>query len=375
VSCLAEEIATPGPGQITIFVTLAANPALSAPHSKLLAQALSKIECMVSFDSYLNETTCHAHVILPALSLLEQPHWDVFGWPYALASGGHYSATTFEPEAGRPQDWEVMLRLAAILGGDPQADIGALDDSFFSAMCRQRGMEPAAALAACPERGPERMVELAIRSGPFGDGFGAHSGVCLRDFKQAPGGLILGQAGPQGAAALSTPSGKMELAPAYILADVARLETAMARALPELMLVSRRHLSSLNSWMHNVEILMKGKERCTLLIHPDDAQRLGIGDGDVVTVRSTAGEVSVAAEICDAVSLGIVSLPHGWGHDVQDTRMSVAKRHRGVNTNLLTPGTMDEPSSNAVLNGIPVTVRRSARPEGVPDREITEGHG
>lgn len=360
-SCLAEEIDTPGEGQVTIFVTLGANPARSAPNSALLERGLSKIPCMISFDNYLNETTRHAHVLLPGVSLLEQPHWDVFGWPYALKIGGHYSPATFATEPGRPDDWEVILRLAAILGGQPHADIGEIDDGCFADMCRLRGIDPATALAASPSRGPERMLDLAIRSGPFGDGYGTRDGLTLRDFQAQPDGILLGRAEPQGAAALKTVSGKVEIASPYILADIGRLDAAMSRTVPEFLLIGRRHLRSLNSWLHNVEILMKGKERCTLLIHPDDAARVGIGEGDPVEIASASGRLSAPAEISETIRPGLVSLPHGWGHEGAGLRMQVASRHKGVNTNVLTPGDMmDAPSGNAVLNGIPVTIRPAA---------------
>ena len=127
--------------------------------------------------------------------------------------------------------------------------------------------------------------------------------------------------------------------------------------------MSRRHLRSNNSWMHNVKVLVKGKPRCTLLVHPVDAARSGLADGDVATVRSEAGTIEVPVEVTDGIRAGVVSLPHGWGHDKEGTRLSVAREHAGVNSNVLAPGTfVDEISGNAAVNGIPVTVT-AASPE------------
>jgi anaerobic selenocysteine-containing dehydrogenase len=363
-SCLAEEIDTPGPGQVHGLVTLGSNPVLSAPGSARLDAAPPRLECMVSVDMYRNETTRHAHVILPALSPLEQPHWDVWAWPFSLTIGGHYSPTLFAPdgEGGeRPEEWRALARLAAIVGGNPRADLDAMDDDYFGAMCDQTGTDRALAFAALPQRGAHRILELCIRTGPFGDRFGAQpDGLTLQHFRDQPDGIVLGAAGPQGAAAIKTPSGRIELAPPHVLADLPRLEQAMAAhaaAAPELVLVSRRHLRSLNSWLHNVEGLVTGKARCTLQIHPHDAQRLGVAAGDLVAVASASGALQVAAEVTADIRPGVVSLPHGWGHGAQGTRTSVSAQHAGVNTNLLSPAAMvDAASGNAVLNGIPVRV-------------------
>lgn len=358
-SSLAEEIDTPGPGQVRALVTMGCNPVLSAPGSARLDAALPQLECMVSIDLYRNETTRHAHVILPALSPLEQPHWDVYAWPFSLSIGGHYSPTLFEPE-GRPSEWQVLTRLGAIMGGNPQADLNALDDEYFGGMCDQMGIPRDVALATLPERGGARVLDLCIRGGPFGERFGQNpGGLTLQTFIDQPDGIILGMAGPQGDAALTTPSGRIELAPAFVLADLPRLEAAMAAEPPALVLVSRRHLRSLNSWMHNLDTLVRGKDRCTLHIHTQDAQRLGIDATDTVEVKSESGAVRVAVEVTDDIRPGVVSLPHGWGHGAPGTQTQVSARHAGININLLSPGPLvDAASGNAVLNGIPVSVRR-----------------
>lgn len=364
-SCLAEEIDTSGPGQIRALVTMGSNPVLSAPGSARLDAALPLLDCFVSIDLYRNETTRHAHVILPALSPLEQPHWDVWAWPFSLSIGGHYSPTLFEP-VDRPPEWQVIARLGAIMGGNPKADLDALDDAYFGAMCDQLGVPRDVATAALPKRGGGRILDLCVRTGPFGDRFGEKpDGLNLQSFIDQPDGIILGAAGPQGDKAVKTPSGRIELAPPHMLGDLPRLERAMADRMdettPALVLVSRRHLRSLNSWMHNVDTLVSGKDRCTLHIHTQDAARLGIRSGDRVEVASVSGMVTVAADVTADIRPGVVSMPHGWGHGAPGTRTSVAAEHAGININLLSPGPLvDVASGNAVLNGIPVSVRKLA---------------
>ncbi|MFL5836233.1 MAG: molybdopterin dinucleotide binding domain-containing protein, partial [Solirubrobacteraceae bacterium] len=211
-----------------------------------------------------------------------------------------------------------------------------------------------------PLRGPERLLELLLRCGPYGDGFGARpDGLTLARLQDAPHGIDLGALEPRLPELLRTASGRIELAPAPIAADVARLRAALARPRDEraLVLVGRRQLRSNNSWMHNLDMLVRGPARCTLHIHPDDAARLGLADGEDATVRSAAGEVVAPVEVTDAIMPGVVSIPHGWGHDVPGTRLSVAREHAGVNCNLLTGTDRLEPlSGNAILNGVPVRV-------------------
>jgi anaerobic selenocysteine-containing dehydrogenase len=201
-----------------------------------------------------------------------------------------------------------------------------------------------------------------LRTGPYGDGFGARpDGLTLATLEANPHGIDLGALTARIPEVLRTPSGKIELAPPAIVADVARLRAAGARSAPDMVLIGRRDLRSNNSWMHNVENLVRGKARCTLLMHPNDATRLALDDGDTACVRSRVGIVLVPVEVTDAIMPGVVSIPHGWGHDAEGTRMRVAREHAGVNTNLLADeAAMDPLSGNAVLNGIPVTVERAA---------------
>ena len=360
VSCLAEEIATPGEGQLKALITIAGNPVLSAPDAGRLDAALPELECMISVDNWLNETTRHAHVILPGLSALEQPHYDDLIWSWAASSAGNWSEAIFPPPDDRPREWEILTRLGALCTGAKNADIDvhAIDDGFFAGLCMMQGLDPEKTAASYDRGGPERILDLQIRTGKFGDRYGENAdGLSLRSFKDNPHGIDMGAPIPRVREILNTPSGRLEVAPPYITADVARLRARLLRENGGLVLISRRHVRSNNSWMHNVKVLVKGKDRCTLLIHPDDAARSGVVDGALARISSEAGSVEAPVEVTDEMMPGVVCLPHGWGHDKAGTRLSVAREHDGVNNNLLAPGHLvDEISGNAIVNGIPVEV-------------------
>lgn len=360
LSCLAEEIATPGPGQIRGLVTIAGNPVISGPGAAGLDAALPELECMISVDNWLNETTRHAHVILPGLSALEQPHFDDMIWLWAVRSAGKYSPAVLPPPDDRPREWEILTRLAAVCMGmtGDGIDVGMIDDGYFAALAAMHGIDAATIASEYRERGPERLLDLTIRTGPFGDRYGANpGGLTLRSFEEAPDGLDLGPLVPRVRDILATPSKRIELAPPYVLADLPRLRARLERPRETLVLISRRHLRSNNSWMHNVPVLVSGRERCTLIVHPADAERTGVRHGEKARITSTAGSIEAPVEVNDEMAPGVVSLPHGWGHDRAGVRLAVATAHAGVNNNLLAPPELvDVPSGNAVLNGIPVTI-------------------
>ena len=359
VSCMAEEIATPGDGQLKALITVAGNPVLSTPGGDKLDEVLPMLEAMISVDLWLNETTRHADVILPGLSPLEQPHHDDLILLFAIRSIANYSAPVFDP-GDRPHEWEILIRLTGLCTGTPaeDVDVAAIDDGFFDYLAFTRGSDGAEIRKLYERGGPERMLDLTLRTGPFGDQYGKNPGGLTLDMLKAnPNGIDFGPMVPQLPDLLGTPDKKIRLAPQYLLDDLPRLADRMERPAESLVLVSRRHLRSNNTWLHNVPALMKGKDRCTLLIHPTDAALCGIGDADVVTVKSAAGEIKVPVEVTDAIMPGVVSMPHGWGHDKPGTRMSVANGSPGANTNVLSPPTfIDEPSGNGALNGIPVTI-------------------
>jgi anaerobic selenocysteine-containing dehydrogenase len=369
VACLAEEIETAGEGQIRALVTIAGNPVLSTPNAGRLDRALDTLDFMVSLDIYLNETTRHADVILPGLSPLEQSHYDVVLRQLAVRNVATYSAATFDPPADQQPEWTSLLRLAGLMAGQSLGtDVAALDD--FVLMQRLdhevgapgspiHGRDPGEIVQAlAPRRGPERLLDLMLRTGPYGDGFGARpDGLTLAKLEEAPHGIDFGPLERRIPEVLRTPSGKIELAPEPLVADVGRLRAGLAASGNGLVLVGRRDLRSNNSWMHNLQVLVKGDERCTLHLHPTDASRLGLANGARARVSSRAGTIELPVEVTEGIMPGVVSVPHGWGHDLPGVKLAVAAAHAGANSNVLADEyALDPLSGNAVLNGIPVRV-------------------
>jgi anaerobic selenocysteine-containing dehydrogenase len=358
LSCLAEEIATPGEGQVKALITIAGNPVLSAPDAGRLDEALPLLDAMISIDIYLNETSRHADVILPGLSALEQPHMDEALWGFALRGVARWSPPIFE-KGDRPEEWEIALRLGAILAGahHDEIDVDALDDQFFANRAARHGIA-SAEVDTGGLRGPDRIADLTIRVSPWGDQYGANpDGLTLEKVKALPHGIDFGPSHTPITEILQTTSGDVELAHDDILGDLPRLRRRMAEPHPPLLLIGRRHVRSNNSWLHNLPALMRGKDRSTLLVHPDDAAARGLATGARATVTTEAGSVEATVEVSDEIMAGVVSLPHGWGHDVKGVRSSVASAHPAPNTNVLIPGTaLDVPSGNAAVNGVPVEV-------------------
>jgi len=370
VVALAEEIDTPGEGQVRALITVAGNPVLSTPNSGRLDAALASLECMVSIDIYLNETTRHADVILPAPSSLQKTHYDVALLQVALRNVANYSEAVLPLDAGQLAEWEVFARLALLLqGAGAEGDPAVVDDLMIDSLVRAsigdetspiHGRDPEEILLAlAPRRGPARLIDFMVRTGPYGEGFGADpDGLSLDVLLAHPHGIDLGALEPRLPDVLRTPDGMIDLAPALLVADVARLQEGLdGRREHRFVLIGRRQLRSNNSWMHNVNVLVKGKPRCTLQLHPDDAGELGLTSGDPAVVTSRVGKVTVPVEVTDAIRPGVVSIPHGWGHDLPGMQMGVAGEHAGVNSNLLADEELfDAISGNAVLNGIPVEV-------------------
>jgi anaerobic selenocysteine-containing dehydrogenase len=375
VATLADEIETTGEGQVRALITVAGNPVVSTPDAARLDRALASLELMVSVDIYRNETTRHAHVILPPPSALERSECHLAFFGLAVRNFVQWAPPLFEP-AG-PGEHEIIAKLALIASGqgagaDPALVDGLLIDGILrgaisapGSPLAQRSVEELAALLEGPSA-PDRIVDAMIRTGPYGDWFGAKpGGLSLATLRDREHGIDLGPLEPRLPELLRTPSGTIELLPDAIVADLPRLLASCEQATVAaadgggngLVLVGRRHLRSNNSWMHNIRPLVKGKPRCTLQVHPQDATRLGLRDGDPAEVRSRVGSVVAPVEVTDAIRPGVVSLPHGWGHDVPGIGLSVAAEHAGVNSNVLTDGEVLDPlSGNAVLNGIPVTV-------------------
>ncbi|MCX5183557.1 molybdopterin oxidoreductase family protein [Streptomyces sp. NPDC059837] len=368
LAALAEEIdtATPEGSPIRALIAIAANPVLSAPDGNRLDKALGSLDFMVSVDPYLNETARHADVVLPPPPPSQSAHHDFAFNTLAVRNQVRYNRPAVPLEPGRMAETEILARLVlaatGMHGADPSAvDAMVIDSTLGKAVQDPHGpvherdpRELAARLTG--ESGPERRLDMMLRLGPYGEGFGARpDGLSLEKLLAHPHGIDLGPLRSRLPQPLKTRSGKIELLPAPIADDLPRLRAALRERPAAIVLVGRRHLRSNNSWMHNVPALTGGTNRCTLHIHPEDAARLGLADGAAVRVKGAGGEVVAPAEVTDAVRRGVVSLPHGWGHDRPGTRMSHAALDPGVNVNQLLDGSLLDPlSGTAVLNGVPV---------------------
>lgn len=369
VATLADELETPGEGQVRALVTIGGNPALSSPNAARLDRALAGLEFMVSVDPYLNETTRHAHVVLPPPRPAQTPHYDIALTGLAVRDYARYSPPVVPLPDGRPSEAMLLARLAmAATGAD--GDPAALDEMIIAST-----LAKATALAGSPVHGrepdelrkmldsgtsTEQRLDMMLRLGPYGDGFGADpSGLTLTRLRtEHPHGLDLGALKPRLDEVLCTTSGRVELCPSTFAADVDRLHAALSAPQNDgTVLIGRRHLRSNNSWLHNVPELVRGSNTCTLQLNPADAERIGVAAGDTVRVTSRTGTVEAVAEPTDTVMPGVVSLPHGWGHDRPGTRTAVAREHAGVNVNAVTDEQEIDPlSGNAVFNGVPVTL-------------------
>lgn len=336
VVTLAEEMDTPGPGQLRALITVAGNPALSAPNGPRLERALAQLTCMVSIDLYKNETTRHAHYLLPTSFGMERDHYDMAFYTLAVRNAARYVQALVPPPPEVRSDWDALMGLTAAViahgGGRP----------------KQRWP-----VAIARRVGPRRLLDLALRTGPRGF---MRGGLSLRALLRSPHGIDLGPLRPALQRLMGQPH--VALAPAIFLADVPRLRAECAAQAPALQLIGRRHLRSNNSWMHNSKRLTKGPKRCTLMMHPDDAAARGLMHGAAVVVSSRVGEIRVPLEITETMRPGVVSLPHGWGHDRAGTGLQVANAVAGVSINDLTDDQLCDPiSGNAAFSGVAVEVR------------------
>jgi anaerobic selenocysteine-containing dehydrogenase len=357
---LAEEMETPGEGQVRAVVCVATNPVRSYPNSDRLDRAFAKLDFFVAVDIYVNETTRHADVILPTPSPIEGEQYDLIFYANAIRSIAKFSEPVFETEG--PSEEDIFARLVSVLRGNgADADPQLIHDEMVSELVDRLIGDPQSPIAGADREEiltaldgltpVAKLLDLRLRTGWRGDGFGAvPGGVSLEKLAAHPHGVDFGPMVERFPARLRTASATLELAPAPLVEDWQRVVEGFERerAADQLLLIGRRHVRSNNSWMHNIETLVKGRPRCTLLVHPEDADRLGLADGDESIVRSRTGELMMP---------GVVSLPHGWGHDVDGVQMQVAQAHPGVPSNVLTDDQdFDRISGNAILNGIPVVV-------------------
>ena len=327
-SALAEEMLTPGEGQIKGLVTIAGNPVLSTPNGRQLDEALAGLEFMLAIDIYINETTRHAHLILPPTTGLENPHYDLVFHNFAVRNTAKYSPALFPPPAGQLADWQILHELRLRLAGPSKK--------------RRRDLHQ--------RNTPPQLLDLALRVGP-------HK-LKLRYLQANPHGVDLGPLEPCLPERLATADGRIQLCPAVQLGDLPRLRALLdAPAEAGLRLIGRRDLRSNNSWMHNSQRLVKGKPRCTVWMHPQDAAEQGLADGQTVRVRSRVGEVELPLEITAKIMPHVISIPHGWGHGRKGVRLQVAQAHAGVSINDLTDDqVVDALTGNAAFSGVAVEV-------------------
>ncbi|MCU1265885.1 MAG: dehydrogenase [Acidobacteria bacterium] len=348
VVTLAEEILTEGPGQIKAFVTSAGNPVLSTPNGRQLDRALAGLEFMVAIDFYINESTKHAHIILPPTSSLEREHYDVAFHLLAVRNTAKFSPALFQPDEESRHDWEILVELQTRMERE------GLFGNLFGRVKRE-----------FIKRffGPERILDLGLRFGPYGARLNPFSrSLTLRKLKQAPHGIDLGPLRSCLPGRLRTADKRIELAPEVLVEDVKRVKAKLLDNPPlnrngYLLLIGRRRLRSNNSWMHNSQRLVKGKPQCTILMHPLDAAQRHLSRGQTVLVRSRVGTVTVPVEITEEMMPGVVSIPHGWGHDRLGIQLEVAQQHAGESINDVTDDlTIDALCGTAAFNGTWVAV-------------------
>jgi anaerobic selenocysteine-containing dehydrogenase len=335
VAALADEINMDGPGRVRALITVAGNPVLSAPNGRRLDDALGALDHVVSVDGYLNETTRHAHVILPPAPPLSRPHYDLALYAFSVRNVAKYSEAVIPRKASERLDWEILTELGGrLFVPRPLRRVAVLG---------ARRLTPERFVAALLRAGPHRLTLGKLRRNPHGVDLGALEPGRFRDRIAAPDRM----------ADVAPPQFLCE-ARAHLFAEADR------EAAGEFVLIGRRQLRDNNSWMHNSERLMKGPPRCTLLVHPADAASHHLVNGDLARIGSDRGAVIVPVEVSETIRPGVVSLPHGWGHDRGGTRLGVARGHAGVSVNDVTSDLyLDTLSGTAAFNGLVVTLQRA----------------
>ena len=341
VAVLAEEILTPGKGQIKALITSSGNPVLSTPNGVQLERALEQLDFYVAHDIYINETTRHADLILPSPSGLETDHYDFIFLAVAVRNVAKYSPQIFAPVKGSMYDWQILKELSLRLM--PKGRV------FQKALLRWLT--------------PDRLLDLGLKTGPYGM---LRKGLSLKKLKANPNGIDLGELQPMLPKALRTSDKKINAAPQVYLDHLKQAvlpqlnvgsENNASTSANDFLLIGRRHLRSNNSWMHNSQRLVKGANRCTLMMHTDDAEKLNLAAGAVVAITSSVGSVKAPLEVTDEIMPGVVSLPHGYGHHRPKTKLSVASQHAGVSINDLTDDKIvDNLTGNAAFSAQTVRI-------------------
>ena len=364
-SCMAEELECEGKDAVHALITVAGNPVLSVPNGKRIDTAMEPLDFIVALDIYINETTRHADYILPSTTQLEHSNYDFLFSAFAQRNFARYSPRVFEPDRDSRDQYELFLELLARMNGMQADDLnsmmleGMIDTVLKSPRLSAIEADTIRAATAHHTDG-ERLLDILLRIGPYGDQFDDNAdGLNLDRVKASEHGVDLG---PLKAGVLPdmlrTEGGMIRLLHPLLEADIARLEKSLGDSVPELVLIGRRHIRDMNSWLHNLNNYARGKNRCTLMINPEDARSRGLQDGDEAKITSAVGELVLPLEYHDGLMPGVVSLPHGFGHRYRGTRQSVAQEILpGVSANdLVDDSALDIPSGTSVVNGVPVSV-------------------
>ncbi len=349
-SMLAEEIETPGNGQIRAMITIAGNPVLSTPNGARLDRAMTSLEFVVSLDLYINETTRHADLILPPSWHLHEDHADALPSAFNLRTRMRWSGPVVSPGPGEKADWEIMLEIAKRMGGGPTG-VRLIDRAM--SIAERFGWR----------YDPQKALDMVLRLGPHGNRFLPwKSGVTLAKVKEHEYGIDLGPAREGIAHRVTHKNKRVHLSHQLIDDALAQLQAELDRPIDkdELLMIGRRALRSNNSWMHNIPALVSGKDRCVLFVNPIDAERAGLRDSEPASLESSVFCGEVPVRVTDEVMAGVVSLPHGWGHAATKEHRAVAGAHAGVSANDWSDDQQVEGIvGQSILNGVPVRLARS----------------
>lgn len=363
-SLMAEEMELQGEHQVRAMITVAGNPVLSVPNGKRIHAALAQLDFVVAFDFYINETTSQADIIIPSTTQLEHSNYDFLFSATCVRNFAQYSPQVFAPQPEALDQWQIINEVTARMHGMTRTDLeGMMLDGLIAQLLANAPELSHLSVDGIKQRtaeheGPERLLDIMLRAGPYGDKFEGE-GLTLAQLKLSPHGIDLGPLQPRLPELLATKNKRLDIAPAIITADLTRLKAALDKGPGDhMLLIGRRHIRDMNSWLHNLNNYARGKNRCTLLINPQDAQRIGLTAAGMARITSRVGEFEAEVAISDSIMPGVVSLPHGFGHNYTDTQQSVAcSKTPGISANdLVDDNEMDLPSGTSVVNGVPVSV-------------------
>jgi len=363
-SLMAEEMELRNEHQVRALITVAGNPVLSVPNGKRIYDAMEGLDFVVAFDFYLNETTSQADIIIPSTTQLEHSNYDFLFSATCVRNFAQYSPQCFEPEPGALEQWEILMEVTARMNGMARSDLEAMMLEGLIDQVLTKGDEFAHLDAqkirerTAHHEGPEQLLDILLRAGPYGDKF-TGEGLNLSTLKKSPHGIDLGPLQPRLPELLATPNQRINLIPTIITDDLPRLQARLeAGPADSMLLIGRRHIRDMNSWLHNLNNYARGKNRCTLLVSTSDAQRLGLVQGGNARITSKVGEFIAEVDISEKIMPGVVSLPHGFGHNYPGSKQSIAKEKTpGISANdLVDDNEMDVPSGTSVVNGVPVSV-------------------